>query len=98
MAKRKDTLPDGRPQKSNAYLSYCENTMTMCDSPFNGTGLPAFRDLMYIDTITLPENCGMWKFSLGAISQGNWRDPAMTNVTPMSLYLLWRSHIECRFY
>lgn len=79
---RKDTLPDGTSQHNNVYRRYCPNTLTMCDSPFNATGLASWRNVVYTDTITLPEACGMWKFSLGAISSANFRDPMITNIAP----------------
>jgi hypothetical protein len=81
-AYRVDTLSNGSPYLSNCYFNNCPSTLTMCDSPFNATGLVAWRQVTYLDTITLPEPCGLWKFSRGAISSGNVRDPMVTNITP----------------
>lgn len=68
--------------KSNCYFNNCAGTLTMCDTPFNATGLVAWRQVTYLDTITLPEPCGLWKFSRGTISPGNYRDPMITNIAP----------------
>lgn len=81
-ANRVDTLPNGMPYLSNCYFNNCAGTHTMCDAPYNATGLVAWRQVVYLDTITLPEPCGLWKFSRGAISPGNYRDPMITNITP----------------
>lgn len=79
---RVDTLPNGAPYKSNCYFNNCPGTLTMCDTPFNATGLVAWRQVTFLDTITLPESCGLWKFSRGAGSSGNVRDPMVTNIAP----------------
>jgi hypothetical protein len=79
---RSNTLSNGSPYLSNCYFNNCIGTQTMCDSPFNATGLVAWRQIIYIDTITLPEACGLWKFSRGAGSPGNYRDPMVTNIAP----------------
>ena len=79
---RSNTLSNGSPFLSNCYFNNCIGTQTMCDSPFNATGLVAWRQIIYIDTITLPEACGLWKFSRGAGSPGNYRDPMVTNIAP----------------
>lgn len=82
--KRADTIPNGLPYRSNCYIDNCVSTLTMCDSPFNATGYNAWRQVDYIDTIVLPEACGLWKFSRGAVSASNWRDPMITNITPQT--------------
>ncbi|MBU3676476.1 MAG: T9SS type A sorting domain-containing protein [Chitinophagaceae bacterium] len=76
------TLPNGAPFNTNCYFNNCAGTLTMCDSPFNATGIVAWRQTIYLDTITLPEPCGLWKFSRGAVSQANYRDPWITNIAP----------------
>jgi hypothetical protein len=76
------TLPNGAPFNTNCYFTNCPGTLTMCDSPFNATGIVAWRQTIYLDTITLPEPCGLWKFSRGAGSQANYRDPWITNIAP----------------
>ena len=72
--------PNGNPAGSNIYTDYCPNSFTMCDSPFNATGMISWRLVNYRDTVTLPEACGLWKFSLGSASQFQFRDPFITNI------------------
>ena len=79
---RVDTLINGAPFKSNCYFNNCPSTLTMCDPPFNATGIVAWRQVTYLDTVTLPEACGLWKFTRGAGSNGNFRDPWVTNIAP----------------
>ena len=79
---RVNTLPNGAPYMSNCYFNNCPGTLTMCEPPFNATGLIAWRQVIYLDTVTLPEACGLWKFTRGAVSPGNFRDPWITNIAP----------------
>lgn len=72
--------PNGYPKFHNIYIDYCPNTLTMCDSPFNANGMISWRLVTYMDTLTLPEQCGLYKFSFGSPSQFAYRDPFITNI------------------
>ncbi len=82
-----NNLPDGRPNYSKILGNYCSSFPCRCDSPYNINNLIGYKERWYVDTVILPENCGLWTIR-NTLAQ---RDTFNTNIAlcvPYSLPLV----------